>query len=302
MKKTFVIAVSIILLLSVVISAGMMIPRSDKANPNDKAKEHAKDSFALPSHAVEIAPGVFYLGKAIDKGRVVEGYAIVDYKKGHGKPTGCNNDGKCQGWENSSCADCAGNGNGEEESDTSSCYDFLAKGAKWKNVEPYIVNPSNDDGLNSTFIINNLASDIDKWEDAAGVDILGEGISTTETLVADFKAPDEKNEVYFADIGEPNTIAFAVVWGIFRGPPPFRELVEWDMVFNDYYNWGDAKFNSTLMDFENIATHELGHAVGLSDLYNTECSEQTMYGYSQEGDIEKRTLEDGDIAGIQSLY
>jgi len=37
MKKMFVIVAGIILLLSVVVSAGMLIPRSDKANPNDKA-------------------------------------------------------------------------------------------------------------------------------------------------------------------------------------------------------------------------------------------------------------------------
>jgi hypothetical protein len=27
-----------------------------------------------------------------------------------------------------------------------------------------------------------------------------------------------------------------------------------------------------------------------------------MYGYSSEGDVEKRTLESGDIAGLISLY
>ena len=144
--------------------------------------------------------------------------------------------------------------------------------------------------------------DIGKWETAAGVEILGEGSPTDGILVADFIAPDNQNEVYFENLSETNTIAFAVVWGIFGGPPPFRELVEWDVVFNDYYTWGDAEFNLALMDFENIATHELGHAVGLGDLYTSECSEQTMYGYADYGEIKKRTLEAGDIAGILNLY
>ena len=55
------------------------------------------------------------------------------------------------------------------------------------------------------------------------------------------------------------------------------------------------------MDFENIATHELGHAVGLGDLYN-DCTEETMYGYASYGETKKRTLEAGDITGIKKLY
>jgi len=56
------------------------------------------------------------------------------------------------------------------------------------------------------------------------------------------------------------------------------------------------------MDFENIATHELGHSVGLDDLYDERSSEQTMYGYASYGETKKRTLEDGDINGVYQLY
>ena len=56
------------------------------------------------------------------------------------------------------------------------------------------------------------------------------------------------------------------------------------------------------MDVQNIVTHEFGHGWGLADLYDTSCSEETMYGYSEEGETKKRTLNDGDIAGIQELY
>ena len=56
------------------------------------------------------------------------------------------------------------------------------------------------------------------------------------------------------------------------------------------------------MDFESIATHELGHSVGLDDLYTAECAEQTMYGYATEGETKKRSLEAGDIEGVGQLY
>ncbi|USN55340.1 MAG: hypothetical protein H6765_01755 [Candidatus Peribacteria bacterium] len=56
------------------------------------------------------------------------------------------------------------------------------------------------------------------------------------------------------------------------------------------------------MDFDSIATHELGHSFGMGDLYQIECTEQTMYGYGSEGEAHSRTLEIGDITGISKLY
>lgn len=255
----------------------------------------------IPEHAIEVAPGVFSLGTGLDHGRIVEGYAFLRYKKGFGKPTGCNNDGKCQGWEDPSCADCTGGG-GNGESNGSTCYGFLSKGAKWKALEPYLVNPANTKGLDETFVVSNLATDVEKWETAAGVDILGSGGATTETLVADLQSPDDKNEVYFADIDSPGAIGVTIVWGIFRGPPSGRELVEWDQVYDDYdFAWSSTG-EAGKMDFENIATHELGHSVGLDDLYKDKCTEQTMYGYADYGETKKQTLEAGDIAGVKELY
>jgi hypothetical protein len=263
------------------------------------AAKPSKATFSLPEQAKKVAPAVYYLGKTLHKGRVAEGYAFVDYKKAHGKPTGCNNDGKCQGWEDASCSDCTGGGNGEDPGAT--CYGFLAKGAKWKSVEPYIVNPDTP-GLSSGFVINNLASDIQKWEDAVGVDILGAGSSTNDILVADTESMDDRNEVYFADIAEDRAIGVTIVWGYFSGRPSWRELLEWDQVYDDAdYDWSNSG-EAGKMDFESIATHELGHSVGMDDLYTNECSEQTMYGYADNGETNKRTLEAGDITGITELY
>ena len=42
--------------------------------------------------------------------------------------------------------------------------------------------------------------------------------------------------------------------------------------------------------------------VGLGDLYDKTYSELTMYGYSEEGEIKKISLENGDKLGCQALY
>ena len=232
---------------------------------------------------------IISLGAAVDpsSGKVVEGYAFVHPKNAPAKPP----------W--------AGGNSGATK-----CYGFLAKSAKWKTIESWFVNSSNSRGLTGGFVLNNLGDDIAKWEDAAdgtvgdvgSINILGNGFSTSAALVADTISPDGNNEVYFADISSSNAIAVTIIWGIFGGPPAGRELVEWDQIYDDVdFDWSSSGEGGK-MDFENIATHELGHSVGLGDLYDSNCSEQTMYGYASYGETKKQTLESGDIAGISTLY
>lgn len=240
-----------------------------------------KTKFQLPANAIQIADDLYSLGSTFDKqsGKQVEGYAIIHRKNTNAKPGGAN------------------------KPTASACYGFLAKDAKWKGIpESWLINPTNTRGINPTFVLNNLTTDIAKWETAAAFDILGAGTSTEATLTADNAAPDGLNEVYFADIADPNTIAITIIWGTFGGPTFNRQLVEWDQVYDDTtFDWS-ATGEAAKMDFENIATHELGHAVGMGDLYNASCSNETMYGYATEGETKKRDLNIGDITGINKLY
>lgn len=231
---------------------------------------------------------VISLGTAVDPGtgKIVEGIAII-HRKSPAKPSG----GKPGG--------------------QTTCYTYLARGAKWKTVEPWVTNPTNIRALDATIVFNLLSGGVSKWEDATdgavgngvGTDILGPGATTSTTLAADTTSPDNQNEAYFADISEPGVIAVTIIWGIFSGPTFARELVEWDQVYDDVsYDWSaGASGVSGKMDFDNIATHELGHSVGMGDLYNS-CIEETMYGYSANGETKKRDLNSGDIQGVNALY
>ena len=272
MNKKFLV---VLIAAAVLIAAGSWLVNQ----PSIVLAKGQRVKFSLPANAVQVTDNLYSLGRAHDKksGKQVEGYAIIHRKDGTAKPSGA-------------------------KTRATACYGFLAKDAKWKWLEPWVVNPNNTRGLDQNFVFDNLALNIGKWESAASYNILGDGVAVADALVADTVAPDNQNEVYFADIANSNTIAVTIIWGIFGGPTFNRQLVEWDMVFDDItYDWS-ASGDPGKMDFENIATHELGHAMGLADLYNSNCADETMYGYAANGETKKRDLNAGDTTGINKLY
>jgi hypothetical protein len=116
---------------------------------------------------------------------------------------------------------------------------------------------------------------------------------------AKYGVPDGVNCIEFSRYpGSSSVIAVTAYWIDRRT----KTIVEFDMLYNTYYTWGDAKNDSEVMDIQNIATHEFGHAFGLLDIYNSTYSDVTMYGYSDYGEITKRDLADPDKAGIHKIY
>jgi len=187
----------------------------------------------------------------------------------------------------------------------SQCYTFLGKGVKWKDpaFSAFMVDATNDAGLGPDAVLDAISAAADTWASKTAAGILPT-CTLAADLTADWDSPDGFNEVVFGDLDTANAIAVTIVWGIFGGPPSQREIVEFDMIFDDQdFDWSAGEEGvEGKMDLENIATHELGHAVGLGDLYDTGCAEATMYGYSGYAETDKRTLETGDIAGLQELY
>ena len=264
-----ILVVLIVLLFSGTALAAQMIPAAPQAK--DKAS----------------APGL-------------EKIEFIHWKKGFAKPT-CNNNGICEPelGENPSCADCK---NGEEEEPAGpTCYTFLGQYGKkflqWRTLPvDYVINPENPDGLPESFVTSAISLGAEEWDNWTAAELFNDVYSVDYSVA--YGTQDYKNALSFGDYPTVGVIAVTTIWY----SPATKSIVEFDIMFDTDWTWGDATIDSTVMDLQNIATHELGHGVGLGDVYELECSVVTMYGYSDYGETQKRTLEQPDILGIQTLY
>jgi hypothetical protein len=136
------------------------------------------------------------------------------------------------------------------------------------------------------------------WDAATGTDRFYTADAAGTYIPWNEASPDSWNLVTYGDYGTGGIIAVTITWY----DTLTRKAVESDILFNNPFAWGDAMQNPEVMDLENIATHEIGHTLGLSDLYTKPCSTVTMFGYSTEGETSKRTLEPSDIAGLRAIY
>jgi hypothetical protein len=234
----------------------------------------AHNELNLPENVVEVSPGVFYLGKAIDKGEVVEGYAFLHYMKPttSTKPV----------WD-----------------DSVDIYKFMFGGIKWNETMQYEVNTTGS-GLTNNAVLYTLNASLETWDSNTSFELFNDSLLTTKE---GFNSSDRINRVTWDDLGSSGIIAANYFW--FN--PATKEMIESDVRFNTYYTWGDCLnfetqcHDNKTMDLQNLATHEFGHN-GLNDLYMAKSVELTMYGYGDFGETHARTLGTGDISGIQALY
>ena len=179
-----------------------------------------------------------------------------------------------------------------------SCYKFLTPTkVKWTVLPAnYVINPTNPQYLGEDFIKSAVFNSAETWDAATSKELMND--TYTIDYTATYGVQDYENAITFGNYPTAGVIAVTTVWY----NPATKAIVEFDVMFDTDWTWGDATASSKVMDLQNIATHELGHGVGLADVYDTVCSTVTMYGYSDYGEIQKKTLETPDITGLQTLY
>jgi hypothetical protein len=180
------------------------------------------------------------------------------------------------------------------------CYKLM--GIKWNSLPvSYVINPTNPQKLDSRFICSAVTTSAETWDAATSKELFKDYVGSDKcpiNLAATYGVQDYQNAITFGNYPTANVIAVTSVWYTRYG----KQIVEFDQLYNTRFTWGDATINPAVMDLQNIATHELGHSVGLDDIYSKSCTAVTMFGYSNNGEIIKRTLEPADVTGLRSIY
>jgi len=118
---------------------------------------------------------------------------------------------------------------------------------------------------------------------------------------------DGQNIVAWRDLSR-NLLGVTYIWY----NPDTKTLLDVDTLLNSRHPWSWTNPSSVNVDqacpptnaydAQNILTHELGHWVGLDDLYSANEEDLTMYGYGAKQELKKDTLESGDSLGTASIY
>lgn len=232
---------------------------------------------------------VRFIGRAFDRdsGLWVEGYEIIHFAPGF-DPSDRTVSGKPE--------KPPGKPPKDEDPPESDCYAYMGGTCKWKQPEKWVINPEGAPIGDQAFL-DIMANAIQIWEDAGAGNKFGTGSLTDYPLKDHWNdgRPDGVNGAYF-DALSSGAIAVCRIWY----NTGRQQILEWDEIYSTGFPWSTSG-EADKMDFWNIAQHELGHAFGLGHP-PTSCSAETMHRYAWYGETKKRTLEAGDIAGINAKY
>jgi hypothetical protein len=185
---------------------------------------------------------------------------------------------------------------------------YILTGRKWTQKDPQIkmslTNNANlaNTGMSPTSALAAVSAAANTWDDATNQNLFSDSGASLTTAVANHY--DHINAMSFTPYKAGcSALAATGVWYKTQGATAGQlyPIVESDMTFNTNYKW-TATGESGKLDFQSVALHEMGHTIGLGDLYNraqfSKDTRQVMHYYTGA----KRTLGNGDAAGVWKLY
>ena len=168
-------------------------------------------------------------------------------------------------------------------------YDHEVKWPKPAMGEGYFVNENCSDVTNERIAIE---AAMNTWNNA-GADFEFLCVGSTSKDIAE---QDEYNIIAWNDLDKYVAVNYTLSFATSSG-----EARDGDIIFNTDYTWSTTG-EAGKYDIQNVATHELGHTLLLTDLYGEADKEKTMYGDADKGETKKRLLHPDDILGILYLY
>jgi hypothetical protein len=184
---------------------------------------------------------------------------------------------------------------------------YLLAGWRWNTKDPQLKLVLKNDaylkseGLNPSAVQNAVATAANTWDAATNQNIFADSNLVTASTTVSADIYDRNNVVAWKPITGSNALAYSRTWFNYNKVDGYNTALESDIVFNTGYTWRTDGLNGGI-DVQSVALHELGHTLGLGDLYGksqfSDDTRQVMHYYNGV----KRTLGNGDSAGIWKLY
>lgn len=172
---------------------------------------------------------------------------------------------------------------------------YSTAGYKWASWPvPFYVNASNTD-VSSSAATSAVQTGMDVWNTQSGTTFrfsYAGQVNDTSTAV------DGRNVVIFRNTSNPDSpgaVATTYSWSTSAGRFD-TDIVFWDGAYKLFTGSSGCDYGAYI---EDIASHELGHALGLM---HSSYADATMYGTYTSCSTAMRTLSADDIAGAKALY
>jgi len=159
----------------------------------------------------------------------------------------------------------------------------------------FYVNPVNQD-VPQADAIAALQTGMDVWNTQSGTSFryqYGGTVNDTAT------AYDNRNVIMFRNTSNGSAIATTYSWWNANNELLDSDIVFWDGPFTFFTGSTACGVVPNAAYIEDIAAHELGHALGMN---HSSVAEATMYPSYSYCSMQNRTLAADDIAGVQTLY
>jgi len=167
--------------------------------------------------------------------------------------------------------------------------------AKWASAAAtFYVNPANSD-VTTSAAASAAQFAMNVWS-SAGTSFrytYGGAVSDTST------AYDNRNVFIYRNTTNGSSLGTTYSWWDSSNRLLDSDIVIWTGGFNFFTGTSGCGLVSNAAYIEDVATHELGHALGLNHSSSSDATMYPSYGYCSQA---MRTLASDDIAGLKSLY
>jgi len=233
------------------------------------------------------------------------------------------------GWYGLSAKNTLAESTSNSVSSSTSSTSFRLSGIRWPDrpqIHLLIASKTIPSYLKSGAVVAEISKAANTWDLGTSQDIfrgidkcnspgVHNAVEQTSAIPAYSMKNNDKNTIAWTSSlpwsVEGGIIALAVTWYDpsryvygWDGDPYYR-AVESDIWLNSNPDWGIATSerpsSNGKIDVRTVATHELGHTIGLTDLYETKDRDKIMFGVIYYGQV-KWNLRNADKLGLWSLY